>query len=272
MATSAYLAEIWVYPIKSLDGQRRPHSDLVPRWGLALDRHWAMLDPDGVPINGKRTASVHHVAASFEWDPLRVTLRRRGGDGGVGVFCLPEEVVECQQWLERAFQQSLQLASRHPGGWPDDEEASGPTLVSRATLEEIASWFPPATADQMRARFRPNLVIDGVPPFWEDSLLPAPGRSSCFRIGPHLFEAVNPCRRCVVPTRDPETGESDRDFMRRFLKLRETTLPVWAPRHHFDHFYRLTLNTRWLGDTSGRLEEGMPVIPASEEDGPVESA
>ncbi len=272
MATSAYLAEIWVYPIKSLDGQRRPQSDLVPHWGLTLDRHWAMLDPDGVPINGKRTASVHRVVASFEWDPLRVTLRHRSGDAGAGVFRLPEETIGCQRWLERAIGQPLHLVSRSPGGWPDDEKASGPTLVSRATLEEIASWFPPATADQMRARFRPNLVIDGVPPFWEDSLLPAPGRSSCFHIGPHLFEAVNPCRRCVVPTRDPETGKPDRDFMRRFLKLRQATFPDWAPRHHFDHFYRLTLNTRWLGKGPARLEEGMPVIPASDEDGPVESA
>ena len=272
MAISAYLAEIWVYPIKSLDGQRRSESDLVPHWGLALDRRWAMLDTSGMPVNGKRTASVHRVSASYRWDPLHVALRCRYGDGETSVFRLPEEAVACQHWLERAFGQPLQLAYRDPGGWPDDEKASGPTLVSRATLAEVASWFPPATPDQMRARFRPNLVIDGVPPFWEDSLLPAPGRSSRFRIGPHLFEPVNPCRRCVVPTRDPETGEPDRDFMRRFLQLREATLPVWVPRHHFDHFYRLTLNTRWLGEAPARLEEGMAVSPVAEEEGGVETA
>src|SRR5581483_2540325 len=91
-------------------------------------------------------------------------------------------------------------------GFPDDLNAPGPTVISTATLRTVASWFPGLTVDDMRLRFRANLEIDGVEPFWEDRLYGEQGESVTIRIGRVTIEGVNPCQRCVVPTRDPSTG------------------------------------------------------------------
>jgi len=68
------------------------------------------------------------------------------------------------------------------------------------------------TTDQTRARFRANLEVDGVPPFWEDQLYGQRGTTVRFSIGDFLFDGVNPCQRCVVPARDPITGQDNQDF------------------------------------------------------------
>jgi uncharacterized protein YcbX len=49
-------------------------------------------------------------------------------------------------------------------------------------------------------RFRPNIVLDGLPAFEEDYVRQ-------LRIGPLTIRAVKPCARCSVPGVDPATGE-----------------------------------------------------------------
>ena len=64
------------------------------------------------------------------------------------------------------------------------------------------------------------------------------------------MEGTNPCQRCVVPTRDSLTGAASSGFATEFARRRAATLPPWADRRRFDHFYRLTVNTRlasWPG-------------------------
>jgi uncharacterized protein YcbX len=101
------------------------------------------------------------------------------------------------------------------------------------------------TVDDVRLRFRASLEIDGVPAFWEDRLFGEDERSVIrFRIGEVAFEGSNPCARCPVPPRDPLTGVALDGFQRHFTQLRESTLPAWSPRERFDHFYRMTTNTR----------------------------
>ena len=63
---------------------------------------------------------------------------------------------------------------------------------------------------------------------------------------------MNPCQRCVVPPRDPETGEGWPDFAQTFRARREETLPDWADRTRFNHFYRLAVNTRAPQSEAGK--------------------
>jgi uncharacterized protein YcbX len=104
--------------------------------------------------------------------------------------------------------------------------------------------------EEVLRRFRPNLVVRGVPAFWEDRLYAA-ADSVSFRIGDVVLNGQNPCARCVVPTRDPLTGGAYPDFMKTFIERRKATLPPWAPPERFDHFYRLSVNT-----TIGKGEAG----------------
>ncbi len=80
-----------------------------------------------------------------------------------------------------------------------------------------------------------------------------PEQRSSFASGDVIFEGINPCQRCVVPPRDPLTGESDDTFVRRFTELRARTLPVWSTRERFNHFYRVAINTRTHGDEGGKV-------------------
>lgn len=47
----------------------------------------------------------------------------------------------------------------------------GPSVVSTATVETIASWFDGTRVESPRRRFRANFEISGVPAFWEDRLV-----------------------------------------------------------------------------------------------------
>ena len=55
---------------------------------------------------------------------------------------------------------------------------------------------------------------------------------------------VNPCQRCVVITRDSQTGAAYPNFQKTFINKRQETLPEWTERSRFNHFYRLAINTR----------------------------
>jgi len=92
-----------------------------------------------------------------------------------------------------------------------------------------------------------------LPAFWEDQLYDEDERSVVrFRIGEVNFEGSNPCARCPVPARDPQTGADLLGFQKRFTDLRRETLPSWAPAARFDHFYRLAVNTRVAPTETGK--------------------
>jgi uncharacterized protein YcbX len=48
-------------------------------------------------------------------------------------------------------------------------------------------------------RFRPNLVLEGLPPFAED-------RIAAIEIGAVTLTLVKPCTRCIIPSTDQRTG------------------------------------------------------------------
>jgi hypothetical protein len=123
-------------------------------------------------------------------------------------------------------------------------------------LAEITTWFPGLTIDAVRDRFRANLEIDGVEPFWEDRLVGRRLGAVRFRVGEAEFLGTNPCARCIVPTRDARYGEPIRQFATAFARHRQASLPDWAPADRFDHYYRLAVNTRRVGGRPCTLHVG----------------
>jgi uncharacterized protein YcbX len=138
-------------------------------------------------------------------------------------------------------------------GFPDDVKNYGPTVISTGTLAEVASWFPSFDECSVRPRLRTNLEIGGVPPFWEDRLFTRPGAVVQFQIGDVLDEGTNPCQRCVVPTRDPHTGEAYPLFQKTVALERKELLPSWSTASRFNHFYRLAVNTRIPASEAGKV-------------------
>ncbi len=256
------LAGIRLHPIKALDPVSVKEARIGPGGGLELDRAWALCSADGQWVNGKRTAAIHLIRAAFAPDLRSVTLSVPGDRRGISTktFAFPADSADASQWFSAYFEQPI--AVRHAlEGFPDDTVANGPTIVSAASLDAVAGWFPGLTSSDMRLRFRTTLEVEGVPAFWEDQLL---GEKKShvvrFRIGEVQFEGGHPCSRCAVPSRNPHTGAEFPGFQKRFCELRRATLPPWSPRERFDHFYRMATNTRVASAEAGKaLRLGDPL-------------
>ncbi len=247
-----FLSRILTYPIKSLDAVELRQARILSSGALEHDRTWALFEANGKFVNGKRHAAVHRLRSDIDMEARKVTLDDESERGlGSGRFSI-DDGDELEAWLGAYFGFPVSFRKNAGIGFPDDTDSPGPTIISVATLAEIGRWFG-LKIDDVRRRFRTNIEIDGVPPFWEDRLFGAPGTTVKFCIGDVIFEGVNPCQRCVVPPRDPVTGESDDTFVRRFTELRARTLPAWSTRERFNHFYRVAINTRTHGDQGGKL-------------------
>jgi uncharacterized protein YcbX len=262
-ASGPQLVRITIYPIKSLDGILVDQATLLPRGPLEHDRRYALRDSAGRLLNGKRTEAMHRLRLDMELASGVVALTagdERGG-GEPRRFHIDTDRAELAQWLQDYFalEQPLEIIENAATGFPEDEEAPGPTVVSTATLETAASWFPGLKLEEMRRRFRANLEIGGVEPFWEDRLYGEAGQAVRFQLGELLLDGVNPCQRCVVPSRDSVTGAVTSQFAQRFAERRRQCLPPWAAISRFDHFYRLAVNTRPVDSTGGCIRLGDPV-------------
>ena len=306
-----YLSGITIYPVKSLDGLRLSEATILPSGAILNDRRWRLIDAEGRVLNAKRTARFHSIRAQFDGmdqdnkgpQPSSkhfVTLWTDDGLGGISnglqsaeVFPLiPGSEGPCE-WLSDALRENVFMEERVEGGFPDDRDAAGPTVISTETLSEVARWFDWDDAE-VRRRFRMNLelTVDSDPlfsgesqstrflsdAFWEDSLayplqkmdsvsVPDEGddplgylpvaEPNAFVIGSIEFRPAGACRRCVVPSRDTRTGAQTRLFRDVFEARRYRGLRQDVDTRDWQDYYRLGLNTSVLRQyAGGRLAIG----------------
>jgi uncharacterized protein YcbX len=233
------IGRLTVYPVKGLEGTDLEAAEVLPGGTLEFDRECALFEDEEV-LNGKQTARVHEVDADF--DPATRTLTA-AVDGERASFSLAEAAdrERAAEWFGEVFDRELTLKRDGDLGYVD-RRGMGPSVVSTATLRELASWFEDLTVEGARRRLRANVEVSGVEPFWEDRFVgdgaPAFGADGV------RFEGVTPCARCVVPSRDPDTGDPLPEFRQRFIEKRRETFPEWADDAAFDHFFTLMLIAR----------------------------
>lgn len=303
------LDQITIYPVKSLDGLELVECRLLDSGALENDRRWRLVDMDGRVLNAKRSPVFSAIRAEYDLDERMIMLwvdsaaieadalpaadlaRLRGLGGSVAgalvrdsFHLVPGQGGPCE-WLSEAFGVGVLLQERAGGGFPDDRDAPGPTLVSTATLAEVARWFGFDLAESRR-RFRANLEIGDCDAFWEDTLasparpelqpslldLPAdlpvdpyadlpPPEPREFFIGEARFRATNVCRRCVVPTRDSRTGAVSEHFRDAFEARRSRGMRADVDAVAWGTLYRLAINTRMVS-SPGMLSLGSPIAAA----------
>jgi uncharacterized protein YcbX len=254
----ARLSRICLYPVKSLPGVSVAHATLTARGALAHDREYRLLGADGI-LNGKRNARIHQLDAScaIDGDNVLVTI---GVGATAETFALKthdgaSQRARLEARLSHYFGEPVRVECDAEGGFPDDPDAPGPTIAAEASLAAVAAWYPGLTVCDVRRRFRANLEVGDCPAFWEDHLFGDPGAPVKFSIGDAHWLGTNPCKRCVVPTRDPSSGAELSGFQRTFVQHRKASLPVWANRAQFDFCYRFATNTRAArnaSDTEGK--------------------
>jgi uncharacterized protein YcbX len=286
------LDRITIYPVKSLDGVDVVACRVLPGGALEHDRRWQLVDMEGRVVNAKRTPLCHAIRAEFDLagteqggdgpqpggnvihlaiDPAALRTRAIPGVARLAALAaasfplVPGPDGPCG-WLGEALGAGVLLMERPDGGFPDDRDAPGPTLISTASLAEVARWFG-FDVDEARRRFRANLEIGGCDAFWEDALasparpelapslldmdpaesadpyadLPPPEPRE-FTVGEVRFRAVNVCRRCVVPSRDSRTGAVTEHFRDAFEARRARGLPAAVDASHWGPLYRLAIN------------------------------
>jgi uncharacterized protein YcbX len=156
------LANIRLHPIKSLDPVSVSEARIGPNGGLELDRAWALYSVDGRWVNGKRTAAMHLIRATYAPDLSSVTLSVPGDCRNIPAmtFAFPDDTEGASEWFSMYFEQVVVVRYAREG-FPDDGLAPGPTIVSTASLRAVCEWFPGVTLEEARRRFRTTLEIDG---------------------------------------------------------------------------------------------------------------
>lgn len=245
-----HVSKICIYPIKSLDGVEVSQARVLHSGALEGDRQFAIFNEQGKYVNAKGYAKIHLLRSKFDLENKIVSLQIQGSDIEES-FDLKSEIERLEVWLSDFFGFKIKLQKNLVTGFPDDTISPGPTIVSTATLKEVASWYKGLNEGDIRRRMRTTIEIDGVPAFWEDRLFSECGKVIDFKVGNLHFVGVNPCQRCIVPTRNPITGEIDVNFQNIFINKRKETLPLGVDKSRFNHFYKLTVNTRLASEEVG---------------------
>lgn len=244
------LARIQIYPIKSLDPLNLEETEVVDGAGLRGDREFAFFEAGDKVLNAKRARErLLSVRAIYDEEGTRVELRTTESNGR---FDLAGDRKPAETFVGEWLGRPLELRRDGVLGFPDDPEASGPTVAGTGSVELVAQWFG-WEADEVRRRFRTNLEISGLRPFEEDLLFGPPGEPRRFRIGDVELRGTNPCARCVVPSLDSRGGASkDIQFARKFAGLRKRHAPAGSAIHRYGHYYRFAVNTRLAPEQGGR--------------------
>jgi uncharacterized protein YcbX len=228
------VASLHVYPIKSCGGIALPEALLIET-GIEFDRAWMLVDPAGMVVTQRELPRMVLVQPTLKLSEmvlrapgmlaLHIALDRV--ESPVRVKVWDDEVAAydmgdlCAQWFSDFLGQPLRLVRFDPEqkrlsdhrwtGTLDAENAFAdafPMLItSVAALDELnVRLAKQGQSPVTMARFRPNLVLDGLDAHGEDSLDEIVFETED---GPVRLKLVKPCARCPMPDVEPLTGGTD---------------------------------------------------------------
>jgi uncharacterized protein len=208
------VARISIAPVKALHVVNPSEVELGPH-GVAGDRRFWLVDGDGRLANDKRFPQLLRVRA--EWDEATRTLglefpdRRRvegivepGDSVEVELYGRPHPSRAVpgpwQEALSEYAGQPLTFLWSESGAVDRGVGGGAVTIVSRGSIERLREEAGAAAAVDGR-RFRMLFEIDGVEPHAEDEWI-----GTRVAIGDAVVAPVGDVGRCVVTTKNPDTG------------------------------------------------------------------
>jgi uncharacterized protein YcbX len=221
--TELVVSGLFNYPIKSCAGTALSEAQLTAT-GLRNDRRWMLVNEHGSFVTQRELGNMALITPTVAGDGLHIdapgmTSLKVSGTSQAAPCAVTvwkdqcnayDEGEEAAAWFSAFLSQPVRLvrfaddqqrvSSRD---WTGDIAALNqftdgfPVLViSTASLADLNSRL--ATALPMN-RFRPNLVIDGLPAYGEDKVHE-------LSIGDIRLRIVKPCTRCKITTTDQATG------------------------------------------------------------------
>ena len=98
METTAFLAGIRVFPVKSLDALDLREAAILSTGALALDREYALLDAQGKFVNAKRFALMQRLRSTWDCEKQVLGLHGEGLAEEVR-FHVPTQQAALEAWL-----------------------------------------------------------------------------------------------------------------------------------------------------------------------------
>lgn len=278
-----HVDDLAVHPVKSLGGVRVARAEVEP-WGLAHDRRWMVVDPEGVKLSAVAVPAMPTLTAAprpgggvrlsrpgaphvdveppVTGPPVGVTLSR------VGTALLADDAAHA--WLGEALGRPARLVwlddpRRRPlsakhGGREGDVLSladTGPLLLTTtASLERLDRWVARTWADRYAqcgaaAGSRPGpLAMGRFRPnlvVGGDDLEPfAEDGWQRVRVGDVEMRVSEACDRCAVVNLDPVTGARGHEPLRTLAAHRRRDGKVW-------------FGVRLVPVTTGAVRVGDPV-------------
>jgi uncharacterized protein YcbX len=231
------VAQLWRYPVKSMQGERLPTIEIEAD-GVRGDRRWGLRDEHtGRVLTGRREPRLLDAAARLgtrgepvielpggtvlagageatdralsDWLGRPVRLVEAGADGGRAEFFADptDDTSEALEWTmpPQRFVDAMPLL-----------------VLTTASLRAGAALHPAGEWDVRR--FRPNVLLDTAGETWlEDDWC-----GLVVRIGAVEVEPQHPCARCTMVTRPQPGLRRDLDVYRTLARHHGGNLGVWS--------------------------------------------
>jgi uncharacterized protein YcbX len=223
MATVAAVTALYIHPVKSARAIARERARIVAS-GFEWDRQWMLINDRGTFLSQRTHPQLTQIVPRIADDalvlespglpPLSVPFTTPGECVAVRVHedrCVGiEQGTAAHEWVSAALGEPARLvrvpanpervANPRFAGEPPAPMgfADGyPLLVcNQASLDDLNARLPQPIPME---RFRPNIVIEGLPAWAED-------RVDILIIGSLTLRLVKPCTRCSIPSIDQRTG------------------------------------------------------------------
>jgi uncharacterized protein YcbX len=230
------LASLHIHPVKSCGGITVTEGLLIET-GLEFDRAWMVVDEHGEMLTQRELPqmaliqpTLRHsdvvlrapgmLALHLQLDAVEAPTRVRVWNDVVKAYDMGDLAA---QWFSDSLGRKLRLARFDP----EEKRLSDPTWTGELAAENaFADGFPLLVANNASLadlnarlaargaapvtmqRFRPNLVLDGLAAWDEDSIGDI---TLATDEGPVQLRLVKPCVRCSIPNVDPATAETSHE-------------------------------------------------------------
>ena len=226
-----HVSELTIYPLKSAQGINLHTLDYMGR-GPKLDRQWMVVNSKKRFLSQRqfplmcliKTQLIDNelILSAPEQEPLIISFNNESlEEKTVDVWKDQVNALDCgaeaANWISRYLKHDCQLVvmPNETERFVDTDYANNketvsfadgfPSLIiSQASLDDFNSKLEQSIS---MAHFRPNIVIDGCPPYAED-------KWQKIKINGIIFSLVKPCSRCIIPAIEPNSGNKRMDIIK----------------------------------------------------------
>lgn len=232
------ISQIYIFPIKSLAGISVESAELTSK-GLKYDRRWLVVNENGFHVTQRTHPEMVFFKTSILKNGIRVrykkeeivvpfeptTLNRVEVDVWGDKFHAKEVSTEISEWFTAKLGESVRLVFQ-----PDDCFRAADSKYATSDTDEVsaADGYPVLIISEASLadlnvrllqpvemlRFRPNIVVQGLPAFGEDELGFVTGND-------FSLLGVKNCGRCIMVTNDLKTAKLGKEPLHTLATFRK---------------------------------------------------